>query len=150
MRPYAGTSLLNKARKIFNYRLSRARRVIENAFGILVARWRVLQKPIDATPERVENFVLACVALHNYLRQTDSAKYSPSGFADSEDSSGNIKKGLWREEVNKSALQNLGLARPRKPKSSATDTREALAQYFISSDGALSWQTDYVRRTGNE
>ena len=94
MRPYAGSSLINKLRKTFNYRLSRARRVIEQDFGILVASWRVLQSPIDVTPEKVEKLVLACVALHNYLRQTDSARYTPSGFIYNEDSTGTIKKGL--------------------------------------------------------
>ena len=77
MRPYPGKALTFETRKIFNYRLSRARRVIENTFGILVARWRVFQKPIDAKPERVETIILAAIALHNYLRQTDNACYSP-------------------------------------------------------------------------
>ena len=59
MRPYAGSSLINELRKIFNYRLSRESRVIENTFGILVARWRVLQSTIDATPEKVEKMVFS-------------------------------------------------------------------------------------------
>ena len=132
MRPYAGSSLINELRKIFNYRLSRARRVIENTFGILVAAWRALQSPIDATPEKVEKRALACIALHNYLCQTDSARYNPTGFIDSEDSTGIIKKGLWREEANNGTFQDIGIARPRKHKSSAADTREALGKYFVS------------------
>ena len=131
MPPYPGSSLINELRKIFNYRLSKSCRVIENTFGILVARWRVLQSPIDATPEKVEKIVLACIALLNYLRHADSAIYNPSGFIDSEDSTGTIKKGLLREEANNGTFPDIGIPRPRKHKSSAADTRDALAKYFF-------------------
>lgn len=57
MKPYKGVNL-TVAQSIFNFRLSRARRVIENAFGILVARWRIFTRTISATPDTVDNIIL--------------------------------------------------------------------------------------------
>ncbi|KAG0420514.1 hypothetical protein HPB47_003451, partial [Ixodes persulcatus] len=67
MKPYTGTNL-DDEKVIFNYRLSRARRVAENAFGILANRFRFLHTSIDAEPGRVTSFVKAACVLHNYLR----------------------------------------------------------------------------------
>ena len=89
---------------VFNYRLSRARRIIENAFGILAARWRIFRRPIIAEPERVEVFAKAAIALHNYLRTTESSQYIPPGFVDGEDGAGNIVEGSWREEEEPTGL----------------------------------------------
>ena len=94
MRPYPGT--LDKDQRIFNYRLSRARRTIENAFGILCAGWRIFYTAIRAKVENFENFVLPCLALHNYFRLTGNASYCPSRFTDSYHDTSNLQEGKWR------------------------------------------------------
>ena len=48
-----------------NYRLSRARIVVELAFGRLKARWRRLLKQSEMVVENVPNVVTACCILHN-------------------------------------------------------------------------------------
>lgn len=99
MRPYPASSL-NHDRKIFNYRLSRARRIVENAFGILAARWRIFCRPMEMTPDHAVHIVKAAVVLHNFLKYCDSkfnpvTKYEPTQFLDN-DNNGVELNGKWR------------------------------------------------------
>ncbi|XP_071479609.1 putative nuclease HARBI1 [Diadema antillarum] len=66
MKPYA-TRNMTKPERLFNYRLSRARRIVENTFGILAHRFRCLLTTMLQKPENVETIVLACCCLHNLL-----------------------------------------------------------------------------------
>ena len=66
LKPYPSRQL-DLSKRIFNYRLSRARRVVENVFGILASRFRVFKSTIDMEPEKAQKIVLACCALHNFL-----------------------------------------------------------------------------------
>ena len=74
IRPYPG-KMLQEDQSVYNYRHARPRRVIENAFGILVERWRIFNVSINTSIENVEKYVKAAVVLHNYLRQTENAVY---------------------------------------------------------------------------
>ena len=51
------------SRRIFNYRLWRARRVVENVFGILASRFTVFKSTIDMEPEKAQKIVPAFCAL---------------------------------------------------------------------------------------
>ncbi|XP_065642823.1 uncharacterized protein LOC136074434 [Hydra vulgaris] len=101
MKPYP-KEILSLKERIYNYRLSRARRIIENTFGILAARCRIFRKPIIANKKTVVNVTKAATALHNYLmhRQFEPLnQYCPLGFVDYETSSG-LLAGEWRSNVS--------------------------------------------------
>ena len=93
---------LTAAEKIYG-----ARRIIENSFGILASRWRIFRHPIIANPGHVVTYTKAAIALHNYLRTTESSVYCPPGFTDAEDGVGNIINGSWQEEPSPSALESI-------------------------------------------
>ena len=87
MRPYPGKLAVEE--RVFNYRLSRARRVIENAFGFCGPDGG-FQCAIKASVENAEKYTMAAVCLHNYIGQTENALYCPTGFVDCVSSSGEI------------------------------------------------------------
>jgi len=92
MRPFPGAGATEEEKFI----IINIHRYIENVFGILTQRWRIFLKPIKATVKNVENYTLVCLTLHNYLRLTENARYTPAGLLDSEDRNGNIVPGDWR------------------------------------------------------
>ncbi|KAG9267065.1 hypothetical protein AMEX_G19742 [Astyanax mexicanus] len=111
MKPYPFRSM-NKDQRIYNYRLSRARRVVENAFGILANRFRVFRSTICLEPNKVVTITLACLCLHNFLRQRRSEAYVPPAYVDAEDANHQLVEGAWRRE---GALQPASMGRARNP-----------------------------------
>jgi len=115
IRPYPGR-FLDERKRIFNYRLSRARRTIENTFGILSARWRIFRRSICAGPEVVDKFVLAAICLHNFLKTKNDEKtpqqqqYCPPLFIDRETSEGEIIEGEWRQQLQSDNIRPMEIA----------------------------------------
>lgn len=65
MKPYSHHGPLTIKERVFNYSLSRARRIVQNAFGILVSRFRIFEKPIALSPEKADSIVKTTCVLHN-------------------------------------------------------------------------------------
>ena len=67
IKPY-GNQNLTSEEQIFNYRLSQARRVVENVFGIMSMHFRVLTTTIRHRPEVASLITSTCCVLHNIIR----------------------------------------------------------------------------------
>nr|CAI5829731.1 unnamed protein product [Callosobruchus analis] len=135
MKPYSGMHEKGTCQRKFNYRLSRARRVVENAFGILSAVFRVLRKPILLEPEKARYIVMTTVCLHNFLRRNKQSRnvYTPSGTFDEEDGDGNLVPGNWRIEYSSDLSSFLPIKNlPRKSSMDAKEDRNNFAAYFLN------------------
>ncbi|XP_039763708.1 protein ANTAGONIST OF LIKE HETEROCHROMATIN PROTEIN 1-like [Pararge aegeria] len=142
MRPYPGIHEKGSLKRIFNYRLSRARRIVENVFGIMSVVFRVFRKAIPLRPVNAELVVMACVYLHNFLRRntTSTARYTPNTTFDLEDAGHNVVEGSWRRELTNNNMRNLS-RQGRPPPQSAQTIRNLFAEYFCSAQGSVPWQT---------
>ena len=134
MKPYSQNGL-TVDKRVFNYRLSHARRVVENAFGILANRFRVFMTPMNLGPEKVETITLACCILHNFLRSKVAARtiYMPPGSVDVEDADTHIvQHGEWHEGPQSPGLQPFAQQGSNQYSNSAKHLRDILCQYFAS------------------
>lgn len=135
LKPYCSQGISARNR-IFNYRLSRSRMVVENAFGILSTRFRIFRKEITMRAEGAEKLVLASVVLHNYLRRACGASYLPMQSIDHENEDHSLVQGLWRQEP---PLPSLTPTQNRNHPKYAGSVRNRLADYFLQKDGEVSW-----------
>ena len=130
-------------------------------------RWRIFRRPIIAQPRRAVVYAKAAIALHNYLRTTESSVYCPPGFVDGEDGEGNPIEGGWRKDdetcTNMQSISQTSSNRynythatllmlqlnffPCRHSRSAAAIRDKFKNYFVSPAGEVQWQYAYVRRT---
>jgi hypothetical protein len=55
---------------MFNYLHSSLRNVIERAFGVLKQKWRILKAMPSFSPRTQKHIIIACMALHNFIRDS--------------------------------------------------------------------------------
>ncbi|KAL3218678.1 hypothetical protein MRX96_031415 [Rhipicephalus microplus] len=151
MRPQPGSRSV-PAEVIYNYRLSRARvrynrkvfffffywRCVENAFGILVSRWRIYERQISLEPENVEAVVRATCVLHNFLSSNATWTYCPPGYADFQDTFGNVSGGAWRQGPGSTTVFGLEKPKSRNCSKVANAVRQEFVKYF-NEGGQVPW-----------
>uniref|UniRef100_A0A3Q3EJ22 DDE Tnp4 domain-containing protein n=1 Tax=Labrus bergylta TaxID=56723 RepID=A0A3Q3EJ22_9LABR len=71
MKPFQDNGHLTRQQQLYNHKTSKARVVVENAFGRLKGRWRCLQKRNDCSLDRVKSMVITCCVLHNLCESLD-------------------------------------------------------------------------------
>lgn len=122
MRPYNSRSL-NNNRRIFNFRLSRGRKIVECAFGMLVSKFRIFETPIPCSIEKAVKIVKAACVLHNFIKKNDHIILTPTN------------------DGNNPTTNNINHGRPNN---NAIENREYLCNYFLKPYGLVSWQNNYT------
>ncbi|XP_060561924.1 putative nuclease HARBI1 [Ruditapes philippinarum] len=127
---------LDHDERIFNYRCSRARRVVENAFGILAARFRCLLTTMQTTPRNAKRITKACLILHNLMR--DRYPSLQNEDLDHDDGQGDVVPGAWR---NVGVLDDVNdVARGPRGTREGKQLRVYLKHYYCSDVGRVPWQ----------
>ncbi|XP_050504264.1 putative nuclease HARBI1 [Diabrotica virgifera virgifera] len=139
IKPY-GRESLNNERRICNYRISRARRVVENSFGILASRFRIFHTAINLNVKTIESLVLACCALHNFLMKKSCNYSSPKSY-DREDIIDGTKQLGARPHPDK--FHNLDRSSGGQVLQQAKTVREKFCTYF-NGEGSVPWQEKFA------
>lgn len=122
LRPFPRRQLTNEKR-IFNYRLSRARRVVECAFGMVSKRFQVLENVMLLDPRKATTVTLACCILHNIIREKDGTV-------------SDIHEELLTQGFDNENTRNFNPNRSN----AGVDIRNEFLHYFNSFEGSVPWQ----------
>ncbi|KAK0132177.1 hypothetical protein N1851_033012 [Merluccius polli] len=133
MRPFPGHQ--SGSHRVFNFRLSHARLIVENTFGILTSQWRMYRGVIGVSPANVDACVKATCVLHNFLRRTSKTTNRttrpPAG-----------QPGPSRApsaDGDAVGLQPVARVGSNNASREAIRVRETVVSYF-SNDRAATWQ----------
>ncbi|XP_075734032.1 uncharacterized protein LOC119165503 [Rhipicephalus microplus] len=115
IKPFGHNTPLSAEQKNFNYHISRVRRVVENAFGRLKARFRFTSKRMECDIANARLVIRACCVLNNICEHFSDAVQLQ-----------------WLQEVKQSDSQ---LPQPERGSDSqignAVSVRSALVDHFI-------------------
>lgn len=132
MKPYPRQqSLHDRTKTIFNYRLSRARRTTENAFGIMASYFRIFFTPIHTNIDRIDNIVLASCILHNMMRTEKIISPAELTF-------GNVDNVVLPRHNLFPLINTTG-----RPNAEASVIRDTFKNYF-NGTGTVDWQDRMV------
>lgn len=126
MTPYPVAQTTNsQANRVYNYRHCRVTGVSENSFGIMTKKFRIFLKKFNISPDRLDQIILACTALHNYL-MNDFCVWQ----------TGELEREDEREGLND--LRNIREIVPRD----AYNIREQFTTFFVSNQGSIPRQLE--------
>ncbi|KAJ8929485.1 hypothetical protein NQ314_017817 [Rhamnusium bicolor] len=129
MRPFSRNNL-TPDKRIYNYRHSRARRIVECAFGLLTKKFRIFETTMLLSPENAELVTLACCVLHNMLREREgsvSAIHEELLSLEEREKRNPQEQPIWRRASN-----------------AALATRNLFVQYFNSPEVSVPWQNKFA------
>lgn len=119
LRPFPRRQLQDNTKSLFNYRLSSTRMVIECAFGIMAAKFRILQKAIETKVDNAVHVVKATCLLHNLIIDVENTEY-------------NINKTLGNDQYHFLPQANITPSRSSNRASlSAIQVRQSFVEYFV-------------------
>jgi hypothetical protein len=115
LKPFSQRAV-TRERLVFNRRLSRARRIVENVFGIMANRFRIFHTSINLTVDRINLVVLTCCVLHNFLHKK-CATYS-------------VEEENEDLPPSSETLAGMQITHIRNPSTHAKLVREMFLEYF--------------------
>uniref|UniRef100_A0A1I7YPK6 DDE Tnp4 domain-containing protein n=1 Tax=Steinernema glaseri TaxID=37863 RepID=A0A1I7YPK6_9BILA len=138
MRPFnMREAAKDRTKHEFNKRLSRARRVTENCFGVLVNRFRVLRGTLETSPNESTRLICALALLHNWIktREMETNRTLEDEEEGEEEQLGNYEdyEEYGDESTSSASTQNSSTREGAR-------VRNTFRSLFSSDEGRLHWQ----------
>ncbi len=146
IKPYSRCGPLTLDQRVANYRISRACKIVENAFDILVSKFRIYEKAIDLGLKTTEVVVKTTCTIHNWLRKTSNRNfpYTLPGMIDDEaHETGCIISGSWRQGHSDGLVDVVQLGASNNHTRAASAKRDQCKQLFVTSE-AVPWQLHMI------